>query len=332
MSRPKVSVLLPAYNAEKYIRSATLSVLKQTEKDLEVIAIDDGSTDGTLEILQDLQKKDKRLQIITRPNKGLVESLNEGIMASKGKWIARMDADDISLPERLATQISYAERNKLDVCGAYVRTFGMCLPRVRTYPVTSDSANVHLLFNTCFAHPTVLARSEVLKLNKYSINHELIEDYELWTRLAIKGYRLGNVPRVLLLYRKNLNQATSKFRDIQDCMRISISQNYATEKFHHIEPNFIKTILDRSGAADQFAIQDAANQLVEISKTSSEFLHSVRIYSPIFMLHNAENMNFPTLRALIPLCGHFAAFLAHILKIFKIGPRGRMWKFIFFFR
>src|SRR4051812_26679567 len=104
---PTVSVLMAVYNGEQYLREAVNSILSQTFKDFEFIIIDDGSTDRSPELLASYARADSRVKLISRPNKGLTKSLNEGLHAARGEFVARMDGDDISLPERFERQVSY---------------------------------------------------------------------------------------------------------------------------------------------------------------------------------------------------------------------------------
>ena len=113
---PQISVILPAYNAEKYIETAVTSILLQTFHDYELIVIDDGSTDRTYEIVTSLSDNDKRIRFVSRENRGLVSSLNEGLKLAKAPLIARMDADDIALPERFSEQVNYLNNHSDIVC------------------------------------------------------------------------------------------------------------------------------------------------------------------------------------------------------------------------
>src|SRR4051812_12237605 len=105
--KPQVSILMPVYNARPYIAAAVESILSQTFTDWECIIIDDGSTDGSLEILQSFAQRDKRIVLISRPNRGLVATLNEGLEHVHGEYVMRMDADDLSRPERMEQQVAY---------------------------------------------------------------------------------------------------------------------------------------------------------------------------------------------------------------------------------
>src|SRR5690606_34355737 len=107
----RVSVILPAYNAERHIEEAVESILSQTFDDCELIALDHGRTDATRAILEKIARRDARVRLVSRPNKGLVATLNEGLLLSRGEYIARMDADDVSHPERLRLQVEYLDSN-----------------------------------------------------------------------------------------------------------------------------------------------------------------------------------------------------------------------------
>ena len=158
MSEPVISVIMPVYNAETYVEEAIKSILNQTFEDFEFLIINDGSEDNSLSIINNYASKDNRIKIISREKKGLVFSLNEGIKLAKGKYIARMDADDISVPERFKKQISYLERNSdVDICGTWIETFGRSM-EVLKYPVQHDDIKVALLFAFGLAHPSIMAK------------------------------------------------------------------------------------------------------------------------------------------------------------------------------
>lgn len=187
---------MSVYNGEKYLDEAIESILKQTYKDFEFIIINDGSTDRSLEIIKKYKNQDNRIVLISRENKGLISSLNEGIEKSNGKYVARMDADDISLPERFETQIEFMETNK-DVCGTNIQLFNDDkIFKVWNYP----EKDYEIKFMTAFAHPTVIMRKEIFKSLKYDDCKDA-EDYKLWCDIAIHNYKIGNLNKVLLKYR-----------------------------------------------------------------------------------------------------------------------------------
>ncbi|GGD75538.1 glycosyltransferase family 2 protein [Paenibacillus nasutitermitis] len=211
----KISVLMPVYNSIRYIDEAVNSILRQTYKDFEFLIIDDCSSDGTLEYLQNL--KDRRIRLITHAqNKGLVYSLNEGLDLAKGEYIARMDGDDISAPLRFERQLLYMKQNpEVGVLGTFM-TFlhnGLHHPK----PESHEEICCWQLFYCCFVHPTVFMRSSVLKQNDIRYDPDFLhaEDYEIWNQLAAVT-RLANLPEYLLSYRIHPNQVSTSYLQIQN--------------------------------------------------------------------------------------------------------------------
>ena len=204
---PIISVVMSVYNGEKYLSEAIESVLNQTYKDFEFIIVNDGSTDNSLEIIKEYQNQDERIVLISRENKGLVASLNEGIEKAKGKYIARMDADDICLATRFEEQIEYMEKNKLDLCGSWIETFDeKNILNVWKYPETHRDIKFRSFFGSSFAHPSVIIKKIVFDKLKYE--NETAEDYRLWCDILANGYKVGNIQKVLLKYRLHNNQLT----------------------------------------------------------------------------------------------------------------------------
>ena len=158
----RLSVILPVYNGERYIAEAVNSILTQTELDLEIIVLNDGSTDGTDGLLRKLATQDARIRYFSRENRGLVASLNELVDLSRGDFIARMDADDVALPHRLATQIEYMERTATDACGTWVEWIGEAELGAFTKPVDHCDIERSFIFDTPFWHPTVVLIDSLL--------------------------------------------------------------------------------------------------------------------------------------------------------------------------
>jgi len=201
---------MPAYNAEKYLREAIDSILSQTFADFEFIIINDGSTDSTKDIIQSYN--DPRIVYLeNEKNSGICITLNKGLDAARGKYIARMDADDISLPERLARQVEYMDANpEIGALGTDIEIFGdgIC-PYVFHQLHTPEECKAGLIFNSCFAHPTVIMRHSVLETNglRYNDNYRGLEDYELWWQIG-KYAELNNLKKPLLKYRHHKGQET----------------------------------------------------------------------------------------------------------------------------
>lgn len=212
MSMPKVSVVMAVYNGEKYLKEAVDSILNQTYTDFEFIIINDGSTDNSLNILNSFKEKDERIKIISRENKGLVYSLNEGVNMAQGEYIARMDADDISEPDRFEKQLQYMRENELAVCGSYatkINSFGEKIGEMN-YSPSEKKIKSFTLLHSPFIHPSVIFKKDVFeKVSGYQKFFKHIEDYELWTRIVFK-YKTGNLPERLLKYRIHDDQITKK--------------------------------------------------------------------------------------------------------------------------
>jgi len=201
VNAPAVSVVMPVYNGEKYLRESIDSILNQTYTDYEFIIVNDGSNDKTEEII--LSYNDNRIRYIkNEKNLQIVKSLNRGIELAKGRYIARMDADDISLPRRFEKQITFMENNlEIGVCGTWLKTIGE-KEEVWKLPVIHEEIAMQMFFSSSIMHPTVFLRTAILKklTHIYSDDFNKAEDYELWTRLLVKT-KFANYPKVLLKYR-----------------------------------------------------------------------------------------------------------------------------------
>jgi len=203
MRKPTVSVIMPTYNRKEYLKEAIESILNQTFKDFELIIVDDGSTDGSLDIIGYCQTRDSRIILIQNNQPGgISKATNRGIKEAKGKYIAKMDSDDVSLPNRLAKQVKFLDSHpEIGACGAWVKAIGQS-EGVWQLPTDHDSIMATMLFCGAIANPTNMIRREVFfDLNLwYDEKCFAAEDYEFWTR-AVKKIKLANLPEVLLLYR-----------------------------------------------------------------------------------------------------------------------------------
>lgn len=209
---PEISVIMSIYKEpHDWICGAIDSVLKQTFTDFEFIIIDDAPDEERHhDLLADYLQKDERIHVIrNKVNIGLTKSLNKGLSIAKGQYIARMDADDISLPQRFSKQFDYMKKHpEVGVCGCFVRTFGLKEEEWR-YPESYEK--VFLFMCSPFAHPAVMIRKSVLVENGicYNENFRYSQDYDLWERLYPLT-RFANLPDVLLRYRINDAQITRK--------------------------------------------------------------------------------------------------------------------------
>ncbi len=186
-----------------YLKDAVQSILDQTYKDFEFIIINDASTDGTASYLKSLS--DKRIKIIKNgTNLGLASSLNIGLKVAKGDYIARMDADDISLPKRLGTQLNFMDQHReIDICGSWIKRIDGNNKIIGKYKSLSSDAAIKrlLLWASAIVHPTFFARVEFFKkLNYYDPDFDYAEEYELLMRARNK-FKMANIPEYLLLWR-----------------------------------------------------------------------------------------------------------------------------------
>ena len=216
---PYITVVMPAFNAELYIKDSIESILNQSFTDFEFIIINDGSTDSTAQIIQTYKKKDNRIKIFqNQENKGLVYSLNNGLKMAKGKYIARMDADDISISHRFERQVSFMDSNPhIGVSSAWLKTIGDKKEKVWKSPISHDEIMARLVFRNCIWHPVSIIRRDIIDLNHIRYNQDYLraQDYHLWSRL-IKITRTANIPEVLLHYRIHEKQQTKKSKDIKN--------------------------------------------------------------------------------------------------------------------
>lgn len=221
MTKPRVSVIMPAYNAERFIGEAINSILNQTYRDFELIIISDGSTDLTPDIIRHYAKQDKRIRFFNnRRNRGLVYVLNMGLRKARGEYIARMDADDISMPTRFEKQVAYLDANPdIGILGTLIEGFGLVNALGIQKPVVELADFVD---NNYVAHPTVMMRRSIVRKYKFRYDPEYkhVEDYELWMRM-IKVTKIHNIMEVLLRYRvsgsnvSTINQLEQKKRILQ---------------------------------------------------------------------------------------------------------------------
>jgi glycosyltransferase involved in cell wall biosynthesis len=213
---PKVTVLMPVYNGEKFLGPAIDSILRQTWHDFEFLIIDDGSSDGSMDIARSYD--DPRIKIVQNTkNLGIIETLNKGIAAATGCYIARMDSDDVSLPRRLEKQVAFMDSHpEIGLCGTWIRLKGPSLRRVHRNPVDPDEIKATLFFRDIMAHPTVMMRTEWIRRFglRYDPSFPHAEDWELWQRMT-RYFPLANIPEVLLEYRLNPGGISATKREDQ---------------------------------------------------------------------------------------------------------------------
>jgi glycosyltransferase involved in cell wall biosynthesis len=212
MKQPGVSVIMSVYNGQRYLEEAVDSILNQTFKNFEFIVIDDGSTDKTPETLRDYAQKDSRIKVITNSqNIGLTRSLNRGIKIARGEYIARMDADDISMPERLEKQISVFETHERIGCvGCNVLVVDKEGELIKKVRLPKTDVTLHLRKRNCFVHGSlVFSRKALSAVGGYNPEMKLAQDYDLLLRLS-KKYKTSYVNDFLYKLRRNTKGLSCK--------------------------------------------------------------------------------------------------------------------------
>lgn len=240
MLEPLVSVIIPCYNAEKYIEKSVRSILNQTYYNIEVLIADDASEDSSVDIIEMLKKEDSRIRLIKhQTNKKIVYTLNELIDIATGEYIARMDADDISLPERIEKQIRFMESHKnYAACGTNILEIDINDNVIgeKNYAAYEQETSFAVRFFNPVCHPSVLFKADICKRNHYDEKYVYAEDYELWCRLILeKGYKIGNIQEYLFMYRKSLTQTCFIKLDEQKGIVKDIYKKYSV-----MPPKYIK--------------------------------------------------------------------------------------------
>lgn len=204
-----ITVLMPLYNGELYVRQAIESILNQSYRNLELLIIDDGSTDAGLNIITHM--RDDRIVLLRNPsNIGVAATLNRGLEAARGRYIARMDADDISLPDRLERQVRFMDEHPdVGIAGSWVHCFGVGASYTLRPPCEQETLRCYALFENPFCHMAVIMRRNMMEAHELRYNgfFSRSEDYELWSR-ALHCFPLANIGRVLVRARQHPASAT----------------------------------------------------------------------------------------------------------------------------
>jgi glycosyltransferase involved in cell wall biosynthesis len=276
MNKPRVSIIMPVYNSERYLQEAMESILYQTFADFEFIIINDGSTDNSLSIIKSYS--DDRIKYYeNNKNFGLIHTLNIGLDKAIGEFICRMDADDISRSDRLERQVKYLDQNTdVDILGSYYQLIPS--NHLEKQPVNHENCRIKLLFNTCIGHPTVMMRKKTVdRLNlRYDPQYKHVEDYFMWSEAVLKGARLSNIDLPLLYYRTHNTQISSIFREQQNLLINKIRWQYAIRSFDVLKPEdeqlYIKFLTNHNVTTDDyFKIKKLIRILIKQNEISNFF-------------------------------------------------------------
>lgn len=273
LTHPKVSVLMPVYNVQEYVAEAIDSILNQTLSDFELIILDDCSTDNTVKIVSSYS--DCRIILhCNNVNVGIANNLNIGLQMAKGKYIARMDGDDMSLPERLRVQTDFLDQHpEIDLCSCALEMFGHDT-QVWIRENDPEQIKITMLFYSPILHaPSVFRRNQFLAY-KLFYNQEFFpaEDYDLWSR-AVFHCKMTNLPDRLYLYRIHGIQVTK-------------TDVHTNEKTHQIRLNYLKQALP--DLSDTLALEF----IEKFIERQDLILSSAKTLKPIYIkIIHANNNN-----------------------------------------
>lgn len=229
--KPQVSILMPVYNTAPYLREAMDSIMSQTFADFELIVLNDCSPDNAEEIL-DTYNDTRIVRYRGEKNVGLANVLNVGIGMARGKYIARMDSDDISLPNRLQVQVDYLEAHpEIDLVSVGMQLFG-AKEEVWVRERNPEKVKIEALFHSPVLHASSVWRKDSFEKRGLRFVQEMVpaEDFDLWVRALLKGLKLVNLPDVLYEYRIHDAQAT-------------LQTEKSAEKSRLVRLNYLKTAL-----------------------------------------------------------------------------------------
>lgn len=321
---PSISIVMPVFNAERYLSQALESLLGQTYGDFELIVIDDGSTDTGGKVIEKYRALDARIVVRRQENLGVTEALNRGLAMARGEYLARMDADDIALPNRFARQIEFMRDHP---------QVGLLATRCRllhsdgTLSDQRDLATSDLeirwasLFQNPLAHPTVMMRRRILEQHdlRYSFDWPAIEDYDLWTRL-LPLTQAATLDEPLLLYRVHPESVCSRRRELQLANRNRIGHRAMTRQFPDlsISPSEAALVCDLFAGAmnppsgDDPRRVDASWLYLRLLR---EFAMHHRQNSGLRDLVRAQARKIMTVLSDVPLHGDMVRLLAHLVWI-----------------
>ena len=286
MNSPLISVVLPVYNAEMFIIDTINSILNQTYTNFEIIIINDGSIDNSERNI--LQFQDQRIKYFkNEKNLKLIQTLNLGLSLAKGKYIARIDADDIALPNRFEKQIDFLEKNsEYGIVGAFAQTFGSENKELTFVQEDVDIRYAFLTHNP-FVHSSVMIRNQILTENKLSfdLNQLHVEDYALW--IKILNFSKGKVlPEILIKYRIHENQISVVHNNIQEINTKKTQKDYLTS----LLPEFKEVdLLFDIFHNQKRTISDVILFLSNIKSISLENINSLNKKLTKTLIKNAKN-------------------------------------------
>ena len=335
---PSISVVMATFNDGLFISEAIDSILSQSFTDFEFIIINDGSSDNTLEIINQYALRDTRIRVISRENKGLSISLNEGIAFAKGQWIARMDSDDISHPLRFERQMDWLKTHEADVCGTWIQLFGQ-RNQLKKYYQEDRLIKKELLFGSPIGHATVLMRSSKAKELQYDPLYERAEDYDFFEKATAMGWRFTNIPEPLYYYRFHSNQTSIALHHEQQRVSQKVRHRYwsfISNEFG-ITNNDINNVLEVRNVDHKIRCNSQhLNQIFEKLLSKSDSMEIELIFNGLIPLYiriaGSDREAYKNLNWLCKNYNHkipmVTRFKIIILGIFGISANSKFYKFL----
>lgn len=255
INNPIISVIMPVYNSERYLKNAIESILEQTYKDFEFIIVDDGSEDSSKKIIKGYI--DERIRFFESEHLGYVRQLNFAIRNSRGKFIARMDSDDIAVRHRFEKQLQYLTKHpKVKLVGSDIAIINENEEElyIKEYPKTLKDIEFQMPIYSSFCHPCVMMEKEtILSLGGYDEKFEPAEDHILFLQMLVKGIEMCNLPEILLKYRIHNNSVTSNLTKVQNEISYSFGKKYLKNKWRIANSNLDKfRVLFRFGLIEYY--------------------------------------------------------------------------------
>lgn len=286
MSKPLVSVIVPAYNASFYIEEGLLSLVNQTWPALEIIVVDDGSTDDTAAIVNKISQRFAQIRLHRKINGGVSSARNSGIDLARGEFIAFQDSDDRSNPDRIEKQLMFLQNNDLALCGCALAIFGR-KPKKRRYPQTDEQLKANLLFfGKTIPGAAVLYKKECAKGIRFNEAMAYGEDLDFILRIAFRGNnKVGNVQEALYQYRQHGKQATARLKQTNRQSMITMLSDFLNEEGVVVSETVMAKHFDlcrNSSSSDESLLAFYSTLLAFYQAKGSHLLHvRERVYQAL---------------------------------------------------
>ncbi len=274
---PLISVIMPVYNGERFIRETIDCVLDQTYRNFEFIIVNDGSVDSTQQIISFYDDK-RIIPLNLTINQGVSNARNAGTDLAKGEFIAFCDADDLYDPGRLQTQLDFLTSNPtVDVCGSYFTVFENGQETLIKHPLTDSEIKEHFFTANCIGQPSVMGKSSVFRKYKYNPELQASEDYDLWARMAIGGVIFANVPFPMVKYRLHPAQASKTKARLLYITSNIICTNYTLAYLNN-------EIISGYSKAAEISLADFKKFIAELSSACSRKSADLNTFRPLIAI------------------------------------------------